>query len=266
MAERFYIWEDDERNGPYTERQLERMLEDRVIGFSHECEHVASGERIQLDELFEEVQDEEIESDDESEEEEEWEYVEEDEEEWEEDAEEEEGDEEGEWEEEEYEEEVEEEWEEEGADEDEEDALPPSARLYSGHPTIVRYTGALILALIGIAFGLFLGPRSLWFFIGGFGVAVFTMIGIVIDRSTRLYVVTPKRIELIWGLFAKSSNEVRIEDIRTINVRKKGFLGLLGIGTVEFSSTGDSIDVAFTDVWGAHKIKSLVREVQDELE
>ena len=54
--------------------------------------------------------------------------------------------------------------------------------------------------------------------------------------------VTPKRVELVWGLLTKSSNEVRIEDIRTINVRRKGFSGLLGIGTIEFSSTGDKID------------------------
>ena len=75
-----------------------------------------------------------------------------------------------------------------------------------------------------------------------------------------------KRQELIWGIIAKSSNEVLIEDIRIINVRQKGLSGLLGIGTIEFSCAGDSIDVMFSDVWKAQRIKTLVRELQDTRE
>lgn len=258
--DRFYIWEDEERHGPYTEGQIERMLEDRIVTFSHECENAETGETMPLDELFEIVPEGELKNqstaDDEGEAdagEGEYEYE----------------DEEGEaedgevaWEEEEWEESEEEEYE----GEEDDASPPPNAILFHGHPTYLRYTGLLVLAALGVAFGLWMGPNSLWYFIGGFGLAVLILIGIVIDRSTRVYIVTPKRVEVIWGLFAKSSNEVRIEDIRTINIRKEGFAGWLGVGTVEFSSTGDGIDVAFSELWAARSIKVLVRELQDEME
>ena len=71
---------------------------------------------------------------------------------------------------------------------------------------------------------------------------------------------------MIWGLIAKSSNEVLIEDIRIINIRQRGLTGLLGIGTIEFSCAGDSIDVMFADIWQAQRVKALVRGLQDSNE
>ena len=255
--DRFYIWEDDEQHGPYTEGQIERMLEDRIITFSHACENVDTGESMPLDELFEVVPEGELKNQspakEEAEDNDEWEYEDEEEEEADADP--------VAWEEEQWEETEEEEYE-----EDDDGSPPPNAIIFQGHPTFLRYTGLLVLAALGVAFGLWMGPKSLWFFIGGFGLAVMIAIGIVIDRSTRVFLVTPKRVEVIWGLFAKNSNEVRIEDIRTINIRKEGVAGWLGVGTVEFSSTGDKIDVAFTDLWAARSIKVLVRELQDEME
>ncbi|CAN5196335.1 hypothetical protein BH23VER1_BH23VER1_09590 [soil metagenome] len=57
---------------------------------------------------------------------------------------------------------------------------------------------------------------------------------------------------------------MRICDIRAINVRQRGLLGLLGVGTVEFASAGsDAIEVAFSNVRRPHRIKALVRQLQD---
>lgn len=254
MPDRFYIWEDEERHGPYSEAQVERMLEDRIISFSHQCENAGTGETVMLDELFETVPENEAEEAvvDSTEEDEEWDY--------------EDGGEEA------AEDESEEEWEDEDEyeeaeeEEAEDDGPPPNTILFIGHPTILRYGAALVLVVLAAAFGLWFGPKGLWFFIAGFGVAILTLIAVIVDRSTQVYTVTPKRVELVWGLLTKSSNEVRIEDIRTINVRRKGFSGLLGIGTIEFSSTGDKIDVTFTDIWAAQKVKALVREIQDGME
>mgnify|MGYP001283869533 CR=1 FL=1 len=87
---------------------------------------------------------------------------------------------------------------------------------------------------------------------------------ILLQRSLRLYLITPRRIEVVKGFIAKSSNEVRIEDVRAINVHTPGLAGLLGVGTVEFASAGGSeIDVEFKQVYAAHRIKSLVRRLQD---
>jgi hypothetical protein len=223
MPESFYIWEDGQRSGPYSSKQIERMLEDQLITFSHECEDAQSGMLVMLDELFEPVPEEENAPADQ----------------------------------------VIEDEQPTTADESE---PPPGTLLLRCHPTILRYRKSLMLAIIGIAFGLWMGPIDIWYFIGGFAISTTTIIGLLIARGTRLYIVTPRRVECIWGLIAKSSNEVLIEDIRIINIRQKGLAGLLGIGTIEFSCAGDSIDVMFTDIWKTQRVKTLVRGLQDSVE
>ena len=106
---------------------------------------------------------------------------------------------------------------------------------------------------------------NLWALFGGL-VLVAVIYGYVcVVRSMSLYLVTPRRVEIIYGLITKSSNEVRVKDIRTINVKRSGFKGLLGVGDVEFSSAGgDGAEVVFRDVWAAQSVKALVREIQDE--
>ena len=84
------------------------------------------------------------------------------------------------------------------------------------------------------------------------------------DRSFADYVVTSKRVEVITGLFSRSSQEVKISDIRSINVVKDGFLGFLGVGDVEFASAGgDDIEVRFSNITGTQKVKKVVRKLQD---
>ena len=75
------------------------------------------------------------------------------------------------------------------------------------------------------------------------------------------------RKKLLDTVYATERMAARIgEDIRTINVRRSGLAGLLGIGNVEFSSTGDGIDVEFSDIWAAQRVKLLVRDLQDGFE
>ena len=138
--------------------------------------------------------------------------------------------------------------------------------LYVGRPSFLKYPVSWVLVLVGAVGGCVVGPYSLWGMLGLFALASFAIIFIVLDRSSHLYVITSRRIEGVHGLMAKDSTEIRIEDIRTINVRRTGIPGLLGVGTVDFSSTGDAIDVSFGDVWAARRIKKLVRRLQDELE
>ena len=67
-----------------------------------------------------------------------------------------------------------------------------------------------------------------------------------------------------FGLFSKSTKEVRIRDIKSVNVVKKGLTGLLGIGTLEFSSAGSSgVEVAFEGIENVQKIKDMVAELQE---
>jgi|GEM_PF-561639 len=137
--------------------------------------------------------------------------------------------------------------------------------VYRGRPTILKYAKWLIvIALLGIG-SMFLGRFGDIFPIIGWTVAIIAAIGLTFERYTKLYVVSDQRVELIEGLIATSSREVRIRDIRAINVSRTGVLGLLGVGTVEFASAGsDEVEVAFADVARATKVKLLVRKLQQD--
>lgn len=144
------------------------------------------------------------------------------------------------------------------------DINDPASRLYVGHPSLLSFPKSLLLALTGIGLGLVLWDRNGWFLFGGLVLALLVFAYILFERSMRQYLITPKRVEIVHGFIAKNSNEVRIDDIRAINVKKPGFSGLIGIGSVEFASAGgDDIEVIFTQVSRPDAIKDLVRRLQD---
>ena len=96
------------------------------------------------------------------------------------------------------------------------------------------------------------------------GVGFLIIIGIVIDRARRVYIVTNKKVIFQFGLFAKSTNEVRIKDIRSINVTKSGIAGLMGIGSVEFSSAAtDRAEIIFANISDADTIRDMVSRIQE---
>ena len=90
------------------------------------------------------------------------------------------------------------------------------------------------------------------------------VIGIITwQRGNRRYTVTSRRVVTEHGRWSKDTQEIRIQDIRSMNVAKSGLTGLLGIGKVEFSSAAtDDADVIFYQVGGADGIRDLVRKLQ----
>ena len=95
------------------------------------------------------------------------------------------------------------------------------------------------------------------------GIAIILVLWIQLDRIRRKYAVTDRRVSCEYGIINKNSNEVRVQDVRSINLRKSGVSGLLGIGTVEFSSAAtDDADVTFWNISEAEKIRDLVRSLQ----
>jgi membrane protein YdbS with pleckstrin-like domain len=136
--------------------------------------------------------------------------------------------------------------------------------VYRGHPTYLAFINRLIFAALCLGGAYFGAGTSVSFVVGG-AVGAFLCFGsIFVERKLTTYIVTKRRVELIEGFVAKSSREIRIADIRAINVDRPGFRGLYGVGTVQFSSAGsDDVEVAFRDVWRAQKVKSLIRSLQD---
>lgn len=150
-------------------------------------------------------------------------------------------------------------------EEDSPDPTPPQQRkfLYLGYPSVITFPIPLIFLIGGVVGGIWFGTLGEWVTLSGFLIALLSFAHITFQRSVRQYFISPRRVEISTGFIAKSSREALIADIRAINVVRSGFAGMMGVGTVEFNTTGDEPEVVFKDVWGANKVKALVRQIQD---
>lgn len=135
--------------------------------------------------------------------------------------------------------------------------------LYQSHPAWFGYGKVLFLAfLLLIVTGMLLKISPGYALISGLAAAFLITLTTVI-RISKDYLVTEERVEVVWGLIGRSSREVRICDIRSIDVYEKGLKGLIGLGNVDFSSSANAgIEVQFRDIRRAHEVKELVRELQ----
>jgi hypothetical protein len=133
-----------------------------------------------------------------------------------------------------------------------------------GHPSWLSYWKGLFLTLLCLfAAGLLFSLDEAYSLVAGLcGIAVF--IGVSIARRSHDYIVTDERVEYVWGILGRSSKEVRICDIRSLDVWEKGLKGfLLRLGTLDVSSAGTAgIEVRFSDIRQAHKVKELIRQLQ----
>jgi len=146
--------------------------------------------------------------------------------------------------------------------------------IWSGRPAHWNYFGNYLIGVLWAAAILvtiyFLNSQSAessdamqW----GYGLAVvpllWVFVSVALQRFSRCYRITNRRVEIETGLIVKNSNEIRIQDIRSINVSKRGISGLMGIGTIEFSSAAsDDADVIFFKVAKADSIRDSVRKLQ----
>jgi len=135
--------------------------------------------------------------------------------------------------------------------------------LYMGCPSLVTFPLPLICLVGGVLGGLWFSWAGEWVTLTGFLIAIISFAYIAFQRSVRQYFISAKRVEISTGFIAKSSREALIADIRAINVVRRGITGMMGVGTVEFNTTGDEPEVVFQDVWAANEVKALVRRIQD---
>ncbi|MEZ0386796.1 MAG: PH domain-containing protein, partial [Verrucomicrobium sp.] len=137
--------------------------------------------------------------------------------------------------------------------------------LFLGHPSWFAYPKSLAItfACLGGAAFCFTQQYGLeWIVLLG-SIAALILVFVSLDRTTTTYFVTTRRVEMEFGLVGRNSKEVRIADIRAIDVRQKSYAALLGIGNVDFdSSASPGAEVRFKDVRRPHDIKQLVRQLQ----
>jgi uncharacterized membrane protein YdbT with pleckstrin-like domain len=119
--------------------------------------------------------------------------------------------------------------------------------LWRGHPSNWHYFWAWVLGIV----------------LAAVLVGFFIILWIVLDRSRRTYTVTPTKVIIEQGLLAKNSDEVRIQDIRSIAMKKSFLAGLVGIGDLEFSSAAAAdAEIIFRSVADVETVRDLVRSRQ----
>jgi uncharacterized membrane protein YdbT with pleckstrin-like domain len=95
------------------------------------------------------------------------------------------------------------------------------------------------------------------------GIALVILLSIWIGRARRTYTITDHRISVEFGIISKEANEIRLHDVRSINLTLKGLSGIFGIGRLEFSSAAtDDAEVVFWNVGGAESLRDKVRSLQ----
>ena len=127
----------------------------------------------------------------------------------------------------------------------------------------------LVIALLAAMAATFCVPavfsfEYLWPARGALALIALFLVGwIAMDRRQRQYIITNHRVIVEFGLISKQSNEIRVQDIRSINLTMTGLKALFGIGRVEFSSAAaDDAEVIFWNTGEAKKVRDLVRSLQ----
>jgi hypothetical protein len=120
--------------------------------------------------------------------------------------------------------------------------------LWRGRPSLWEVSGT-------IGLGVLLSPALVGFLI------LFS--GYLKWRGT-LYTVTATTAKTEMGMFVTSTRELRVSDIRSIEVRRSGLAGFFAIGDVVLSSSArDDATLVFGGIPATEVVANLVRDLQD---
>jgi membrane protein YdbS with pleckstrin-like domain len=149
-------------------------------------------------------------------------------------------------------------------------STPAEQLMWSGRSSHWNFPFCWLLALVFIGAGAFCvwmyfnGNTSPLLFVPG-AIGILIPLYIYISRALHRYIVTNRKVQIQTGLIVKSSNEIRVKDIRSINVTKHGLSGVIGIGSVEFSSAAtDRAEVIFVNITQADRVRDLVTNLQEK--
>ena len=121
--------------------------------------------------------------------------------------------------------------------------------VWEGRPSMLNYIGMWILVVVTLPI---------------YGLGLVILLGLFWSYYSKRYVLTSKRATLVTGIIVKSSNQLRIQDIRSINLAKSGLGGLIfGIGSIELSTAAtEKAEVVFSGVKNADSVRDLIAKIQ----
>lgn len=124
--------------------------------------------------------------------------------------------------------------------------------LWRGKPSYLRYMAYFILGIV---------------FIPAYGIGLLIIILTFLERNTKYFLVTNKRVISKTGIIARTIHEVSIKDIRSIFVRQGVSERLLGLGAVDIASAGTAgVEVTFFGIKNPVSTRELIRRLKDEID
>jgi uncharacterized membrane protein YdbT with pleckstrin-like domain len=124
--------------------------------------------------------------------------------------------------------------------------------VWKGKPSYLYYLGHFIFGV----------PLLLLF-----GLGLLFIVYALLDRNTRIYTLTNRRVMSKVGIISRQVHEVGIRDIRAINVKQGILERVFGLGTVEVGSAGTAgIEVKFVGISSPVGVRDMIRRQKDETE
>ena len=156
------------------------------------------------------------------------------------------------------------------------DPEPGEQIFFHGHPSWRSLTTLYVKGLLaGLLAGVVAGVASriadhrvqaLWVIVAVL-VVVLVLFGIGQARRLQItYSITNQRLTIETGILSRDLHQTRLERIQNVNARQSVFERLLGIGTVDFDTAGESqFDFAFRGVGDPRGIVRTVDRALHEL-
>ena len=97
------------------------------------------------------------------------------------------------------------------------------------------------------------------------GIALVVLFALWFDSRCTLHTITSKNKELKKGFLGRHINDVRISDVRNIQITQSFFQRLLSVGNVEISSSGQSdIEIGIKGIPKPYEVRNIINIIKDE--
>jgi len=127
----------------------------------------------------------------------------------------------------------------------------PEKKIWVGHPSGLYYLAYWVFGILLLPF---------------YGIGLVLIIYAILDQRTRVFTHTSRKVMAEVGIISRTTNEVAIRDIRSINMNQSILERIFGLGSVQIGSAGTGgIEIRFIGIKNPAKVRDAIRKTKDEL-
>jgi uncharacterized membrane protein YdbT with pleckstrin-like domain len=146
------------------------------------------------------------------------------------------------------------------------DLHPGEEMVFEGHPSwravLTFYVSGIAIVAVAAAIGALISGAALAILLGAVVLALVILVGLVKRQATR-YVITSERLHIRHGIFAKRTQETRVQRVQNVNTEQSFFERLMQVGTVDFDTAGtDDSEFRFVGVANPEEVVRAVDRAQ----